>query len=247
MDYVESFNLFGTDVSQIPCIRKSGAPTNETKAAVGCLYMNTDNGALYKCVAATDGVYTWRLVETGGGGGDPTALDEHINDKNNPHGVTADIIKALSKETKRVDSLETDALENGIYVGKRYTEDAPNAPDYVCLTLTAPDNRVFQILFEESYETHDDLIEGDMAHIFQYHPTAIVRYWDGRDECWSECVLNFDVKEYVDGRFGECLIYEDFDHLFYYAINNTSEDGGYMDIITENVIKALPVYNGEVV
>ena len=66
MDYVKSFDLFGTPITQIPCIPQSGAPTTETKAAVGCLYMNTDNGALYKCVAAADGVYTWEQVSTGG-------------------------------------------------------------------------------------------------------------------------------------------------------------------------------------
>lgn len=62
MDYVKSFNLFGTDVRQIPCIRGSGAPTTETVSAVGDMYMDTDTGAIYKCTAVTDGACTWENI-----------------------------------------------------------------------------------------------------------------------------------------------------------------------------------------
>ena len=67
MEYVESFDLFGTKVSQVPCIKGKGAPSMTTEGAVGCLYMNTDTGTVYKCTAAENGVYTW--VEFSGGGG----------------------------------------------------------------------------------------------------------------------------------------------------------------------------------
>ena len=47
------------------------------------------------------------------------------------------------------------------------------------------------------------------------------------------------------------LSLEDFYELFYfeldYAINTTSDEGGVRDIITENVIASLPIYDGEVV
>ena len=59
MNYVESFNLFGVDAKQIPSILGSGAPTNDTEGAVGCFYMDTDTGTVYKCTAAESGVYTW--------------------------------------------------------------------------------------------------------------------------------------------------------------------------------------------
>ena len=59
MEYVESFDLFGTDVSQIPCIVRKGKPTTETAGAVGCQYMDEDTGEMYKCIKAADGVYTW--------------------------------------------------------------------------------------------------------------------------------------------------------------------------------------------
>lgn len=59
MNYVESFDLFGVEAKQIPCITGAGAPTTTTEGAVGCLYMDTNTGALYKCIAVTDGIYTW--------------------------------------------------------------------------------------------------------------------------------------------------------------------------------------------
>lgn len=62
MNYVESFDLFGVQAAQIPSITRSGAPTIETEAAVGCLYMDTDTGNLYKCVLVTDNAYTWDQV-----------------------------------------------------------------------------------------------------------------------------------------------------------------------------------------
>ena len=63
MNYVQSFDLFGVPAAQIPSITKSGAPTTTTEAAVGCLYMNTDNGDLYKCTAVSNGVYTWEKLD----------------------------------------------------------------------------------------------------------------------------------------------------------------------------------------
>ena len=69
MEYVESFNLFGTEVSQIPCIRSVGAPITTTVGEVGCLYMDTNTGNLYKCTSVADGVYTWVKIGDGGSGG----------------------------------------------------------------------------------------------------------------------------------------------------------------------------------
>ena len=59
MNYINSFNMFGIEAKEIPSIKGSGAPTTETEGAVGCLYMNTDNGDLYKCIASVEGVQTW--------------------------------------------------------------------------------------------------------------------------------------------------------------------------------------------
>lgn len=70
MNYVKSFDLFGVPATQIPATPGSGAPTTATEGAVGCLYMDTDTGNLYKCTSVADGVYTW--VEAGNGGGNQT-------------------------------------------------------------------------------------------------------------------------------------------------------------------------------
>lgn len=43
MNYVDSFNLFGKDVKQIPCITGEGSPTSTTIGAVGMLYMDTSS------------------------------------------------------------------------------------------------------------------------------------------------------------------------------------------------------------
>ena len=59
MNYVESLDLLGSEVKQIPNITGAGAPTTATEGAVGCLYMDTTTGDMYKCTAASDGVYTW--------------------------------------------------------------------------------------------------------------------------------------------------------------------------------------------
>lgn len=59
MNYVESFNLLGVEAKQIPCIKGNGTPTTETEGAVGCFYMDTTTGILYKCIAASDGNYIW--------------------------------------------------------------------------------------------------------------------------------------------------------------------------------------------
>lgn len=59
MNHVKTFDLFGVKVRQIPCIPGTGAPTPATEGAVGCLYMDTNTGDLYKCIAVADGVYTW--------------------------------------------------------------------------------------------------------------------------------------------------------------------------------------------
>lgn len=62
MEYVKHLNLFGVEAKEIPCITGMSTPVAATAGAVGCLYMNTITGEIYKCVAAADGVYTWEPV-----------------------------------------------------------------------------------------------------------------------------------------------------------------------------------------
>lgn len=64
MNYVESLNLFGVEAKEIPCIKGSGAPNETTIGAVGLLYMNIDNGDMYKCTAVTGSSYVWASMES---------------------------------------------------------------------------------------------------------------------------------------------------------------------------------------
>lgn len=61
MTFLEYLNLFGAPAKEIPCITGKGAPTTATEGAVGCFYMDTDTGEIYKCTAATNGNYTWEV------------------------------------------------------------------------------------------------------------------------------------------------------------------------------------------
>lgn len=63
MNHVSSFNMFGVCATQITCLCGNGAPTTATDATVGSLYMNTNNGDIYKCVGVNDGVYQWQLID----------------------------------------------------------------------------------------------------------------------------------------------------------------------------------------
>ncbi len=67
MNFVDNLNMYGVEAMQLPCIKRSGAPTEATEGAVGLLYMNTDNGTMYKCIAVENGVHTWELLASGGG------------------------------------------------------------------------------------------------------------------------------------------------------------------------------------
>lgn len=67
MNYVKHLNLFGVDAKQIPCITGEGAPTTATEGAVGCLYMDTQTGEVYKCTAENGGAYTWAAFAGGAG------------------------------------------------------------------------------------------------------------------------------------------------------------------------------------
>lgn len=62
MNYVESFNLLGVEAKQIPSIVGEGAPTPSTEGAVGCFYMDTLTGDVYKCTAVEGDVYTWETI-----------------------------------------------------------------------------------------------------------------------------------------------------------------------------------------
>ena len=62
MDFIESFDLFGIEAKQIPSITGEGAPAVTTEGAVGCLYMDTLSGDMYKCIAVNEEEFIWDMV-----------------------------------------------------------------------------------------------------------------------------------------------------------------------------------------
>lgn len=76
MNYVNHLNMFGVEAKEIPCIKGEGEPTEETKGAVGCFYMDVESGDVYKCTSVEDGSHTWE--ETGV---DMNKVDERIDER----------------------------------------------------------------------------------------------------------------------------------------------------------------------
>lgn len=74
MNYVDSLDMLGIDVKEIPCIKGQGAPST-AMGAVGLFYMDTTSGAVYKCVAESGGVFTWEPMASGGGSGGADGKD----------------------------------------------------------------------------------------------------------------------------------------------------------------------------
>lgn len=63
MEYVKVLNFLGAEMRQLPCIPGAGAPTSTTPGAVGDLYIDVNTSAIYKCTAASSGVYAWAPTE----------------------------------------------------------------------------------------------------------------------------------------------------------------------------------------
>lgn len=74
MNFIKSFNLLGVEAQQIPCITGEGVPTTATEGAIGCFYMDTTSGEVYKCTNVANGIYTWVLFEGANKEGEITSL-----------------------------------------------------------------------------------------------------------------------------------------------------------------------------
>lgn len=69
MEYIDSFNLFGNEVKQNPCIILNKEPTGDTVGLVGMLAMNinSENKDLYKCIRIPENNgegYIWEQVSS---------------------------------------------------------------------------------------------------------------------------------------------------------------------------------------
>ena len=119
MNYVEHLNLFGVEAKEIPCIKGKGAPTEATEGEVGCLYMNTNNGDLYKCVAAN----TWELVSVAGGEGGSITV-EHSFDSNSINPISGKGLGTVIETVNTNNLLNQDTMT----VGEYYAVSVGNIP-----------------------------------------------------------------------------------------------------------------------
>lgn len=62
VNYVSAFDLFGVEARQVTCDCANGAPTSSTPGKIGMLYMNINNGDVYKCISSGNGTTTWSLL-----------------------------------------------------------------------------------------------------------------------------------------------------------------------------------------
>lgn len=62
INYVKGFDLFGIKSIQIPCLTGSGEPSVDIADKIGLLYINEDNGDMYKCINGTNGLVWDRIT-----------------------------------------------------------------------------------------------------------------------------------------------------------------------------------------
>ena len=62
VNYVSAFDLFGVEARQVTCDCANGAPTSSTPGKIGMLYMNINNGDIYKCIYSGNGTTAWSLL-----------------------------------------------------------------------------------------------------------------------------------------------------------------------------------------
>ena len=90
-------------------ITGSGKPTTSTKGEVGQLYMNTDNGDMYKCVGIDGTTYTWELLVP------PVEIDTENLVLTTPQELTADQMKQARANIG--------AVEGEVLIGKNLIDE----------------------------------------------------------------------------------------------------------------------------
>ena len=86
--------MFGVKARQIPCLTGKGEPSNELALKIGLLYINEDNGDMYKCVRREESL-VWVLV----------------NNENTNSGKNVELDTTLTQSGKAADAKATgDAL-----------------------------------------------------------------------------------------------------------------------------------------
>ena len=180
-------------------------------------------------------------VAGGGGGGSPNAVlytEQTLTEAQQTQarkniGATLDVLKALGSETKRVDNLD-EVTENGFYIGSIPDHEG----EWYCIAMSGMEGYTMQLCLAEN-------------DIYGYSaPCMIMRITfnpaDTEAPEWQyykfytnseldEWLVNFPTYEEIDGWLGNYATYDDVIGV----IDNN------IDYITQSVIDALPVYEGE--
>lgn len=105
--YYKNLNINGTDFKIAVNIAGAGAPTTATEGVVGMIYMNTNNGDLYKCTSVLGSTYTW--VEALGVGADGFSPTIAVTNITGGHRITI----TDKNGTKTVDVMDGTDGKNG--------------------------------------------------------------------------------------------------------------------------------------
>lgn len=186
MNYVENFNFYGVDAKEIPCIKGEGIPTETMEGAVGCLYMDTNTGTVYKCIAVSDGKCTWETFE--GEKGEPGAVftpsvsaDGTLSWTNNGGLANPDPVNIMGNAESIGEIVQTTGYgETAVMSQKAVTEELNdikngNINDHSLTSekqawlelLTIPDGDVtslFNGVYETGYVTNDGTIGNNTAY-----------------------------------------------------------------------------------
>lgn len=138
--YPQQLELFGSAVHQAACITGKGAPTPYTQGSVGCLYMDEDSYAVYKCVSTKDNTCVW---EPGGlGDGGVTVADGKVYVKDGSRNI--ELVQAYQTYGVSID-LSNSNPETSV----TYTDDAvgmvAGSPDWYKMNIF---NKIKPCLFK---------------------------------------------------------------------------------------------------
>ena len=113
-NYVKGFNLFGVKARQIPCLTGKGEPSNELALRIGLLYINEDNGDMYKCIKGNEEErLVWVLVDN---------KDTNTDSGQNPGGTKVYVTES-DDGTIVISSDEGDFLVDGVTISVALGED----------------------------------------------------------------------------------------------------------------------------
>lgn len=73
MNFVSNLDLLGVKAKEIPSIVGKGNPAGRVEAEIGCLYMDSETGDMYKAIGKEDNNVLWDVV--GGGAGSSSMYD----------------------------------------------------------------------------------------------------------------------------------------------------------------------------